>query len=194
MTNTQPAPVETPQAIVPAANDLAPPQEASLAEKISAAQARIAERTAPARAKAVEQSKVAARNARDFVHEHPLIAISGAVAIGAIIALSLPGKQGRKIRGSVMSTGGLLAELAATYGTQMLAMAESAAAGSREKLGEFGDRVAETGGVLAHELSEKSAGTRLTARHIGEKAVLAARHAGEDAGFKTRSLVAKLRH
>lgn len=188
-----PTPIETPQAVVPAANDLDPPREPTLAEKVSAAQARIAERTAPARAKAAEKSKAAAVSAKEFVKEHPLIAVSGAIAAGALIALALPGKPGRKVRGSVMSAGGLLAELAATYGTQMLAMAESAAETSREKLGEIGESFAESSEALAHELAEKSEGAVLSARHIGEKAALVARQASEDAGFKTRTIASRLR-
>lgn len=195
MTETKPAlkAVETPQPVVPADNDLAPPQEATLAEKVSAAQARIAERTAPARAKAMEQTKAAAGDAKKFVKEHPLIAVSGTVAIGALIALSLPGKPGRKVRGSVMSAGGLLAELAATYGGQMMALAQNAAEGSRDKLGEWGERVAETGGHIAHEFAERGEGTVLTARQIAEKAAMAARHASEDAGHRTRTLTSRFR-
>lgn len=174
-------------------NDIEPPREPTLAEKVSAAQARLAERTAPARAKAAESTKKAARSASDFVKEHPVLAISGAVVAGAAIALALPGKPGRKMRGAVLSTGGLLAELASTYGAQMLAMAEDAAETSKEKLGEIGESFAESSSALASSLSEKGEGTLLSARHISEKAALAARQASEDAAFKTSSIASRLR-
>lgn len=192
---THDTPIEPaqPQAIVPPANDLDAPREATLAEKISAAQARIAERTAPARAKAAEKSKAAATDAKEFVKAHPVIAVSGAVAVGALIALALPGKPGRKVRGSVLSAGGLLAELAATYGSQFLAMAEDAAEASKETLEELGENIAETSGAIAGTIGMKSEGAMLSARHIGEKAALAARQASEDAGFKGRSIITRLK-
>ena len=192
-TTTAPQPDEKTNAVVPPANDLSPPQDPTLAEKLSAAQARIAERTAPARAKAAEQSRAAADSAKEFVKDHPFVAIGGAVAVGALIALSLPGRPGRKVRGSVMTAGGLLAELASTYGHQILALAENAAEESREKLGEFGDTVADASNNLAHGLADRGEGTLLTARHLGDKAALAASHASEDAGFKTRSMISRIR-
>lgn len=190
---TAPKPDEKPQAVVPPSQNLDSQRDPTLGEKVSAAQARISERTAPARAKAAEQSRAAADSAKEFVKDHPFVAISGAVAIGALIALSLPGRPGRKVRGSVVTAGGVLAELAAKYGHEIMAIAGSAAEESREKLEELGDSVAETSRSLANDLAARGESGYLSARHLGERATLSARQASEDAGYKSRSMMSRLR-
>lgn len=130
------------------------PQPQSLSERVMAAQERLAERTAPARAKAGKQARAAAGSAKQFVTEHPALAIGGALAAGVAIAFALPGKPGRKLRGSTIALGGLIAELAATYGSRMLAMAEEAAQTSQEKLGEIGESFAATGETIAESASD----------------------------------------
>ncbi|WP_066556434.1 hypothetical protein [Croceicoccus bisphenolivorans] len=133
------------------------PESQSISDRVKAAQARIAERTAPARAKAGEQAKAAANNATQFVKDHPALAITGAIVAGAAIAFALPGRPGRKLRGGAIALGGLAAELAATYGSRMLTMAEEAAQSSQEKLGEIGESFASAGESLAGSAAETGA-------------------------------------
>ncbi|WP_239805946.1 hypothetical protein [Croceicoccus hydrothermalis] len=141
-----------------------PETKPTLSDRVSAAQDRIAESTAPARSRAGD----AAVATKDFVSEHPFIAVAGALAVGAIIAVSLPGRPGRKVRGSVMAAGGTIAELAATYGAQLLEMAEDASNASQEKLEEIGDSIAEATSALTG-----------SARIAGESAIDSASRAGE---------------
>ncbi len=192
-TTTIPPADEQPQAVVSPSTSMEPPRDPTLSEKVSAAQARISERTAPARAKAAEQSRAAADSAKEFVKDHPFVAITGAVAVGALIALSLPGRPGRKVRGSVMTAGGLLAELATKYGHEIAAIAGNAVDESREKLEDIGESVSETSRSLSNDLALRGESGYLSARHIGERAALSARQASEDAGFKSRSMISRLR-
>lgn len=141
---------------------------ASIADRVKSAQARIAESTAPARAKAAEQARTAADNVTQFVKDHPVLAVTGAVVAGAAIAFALPGKPGRKMRGGAVALGGLVAELAATYGSRMLSMAEEAAQASQEKLGEIGESFAAAGGSIAQSASETGSSVLDSVRRAGE--------------------------
>lgn len=204
--NTHTDPADTSVTMLPPASDrmaIAPAEpegygtdsssDLSLADRVSAAQHRIAERTAPARARAMDATRSAAGSTKDFVTRHPFVAVSGAIVAGAVIALALPGRPGRKVRGSVLSAGGLLAELASTYGSQMMAMAEDAAKASRDRLEDIGEGLANTGDNVSSRIANASEGVLLSARHAGEKALVSARHLGEDSSFATRSLMSRLR-
>ncbi len=144
------------------------PETQSLSDRVSAAQKRIAERTAPARAKAAEQTKAAASSTKQFVKDHPVIAIGGALAAGIAIAYALPGKPSRKLRSSTLALGGLVAELAATYGARMLSMAEDAAEASQEKLGEIGESFAAASESLADTAAETGTSVLSSIKHMGE--------------------------
>jgi len=163
-----------------APNPAAEPQ--TLAERVMAAQQRLAERTAPARASAGKQATAAAGAAKKFVTDHPVLAVTGAVVAGAAIAFALPGRSGKKLRGGAMAVGGLVAELAATYGTRMLAMAEEAAEASQEKLGEIGESFAAAGENIADN-----------ATATGATVVESVRNAGEAATSQAKSLARKLK-
>lgn len=129
------------------------PTDPTLAERVKAAQTRIADQAGPALDKAGDQLRDATDGAVRFVKEHPILAVTGAIVAGAAIAFALPGKPGRKMRGGAVALGGMAAELAATYGSRMLSMADEAAQVSREKLGEIGgsfaDAAADTGSAVA---------------------------------------------
>jgi len=169
---------------VPLALDTArpEPETQSIADRVKAAQVRIAERTAPARAKASEKTKEYSDTATKFVKEHPALAITGAVVAGAAIAFALPGRPGRKLRGGALAVGGLIAEVAATYGAKMLTMAEDAATTSQEKLDEIGESFAAASGSLADSAAE--AGTSI----LGS-----VRHAGEATASQAQSLIGKIK-
>lgn len=143
-------------------------ESASIADRVKSAQARIAEKTAPARAKAADQTRTAADNVTQFVKDHPVLAITGAVVAGAAIAFALPGKPGRKMRGGAIALGGLIAELAATYGSRMLSLAEGAAQASQEKLGAIGESFAAAGENIAHSASETGSSVLESVRRAGE--------------------------
>ena len=166
------------------ANDSANPEATpqTLAERVMAAQARIAERTGPARAKAGAQAKAAAGGARRFVTEHPALAISGALAVGAAIAFALPGRSGRRLRGGAMALGGLVAELAGTYGTKMLEMADEARQTGREKLDEIGENFAAAGETIVD--SGAAAGSTVLEN---------VKRAGESAAARAETLAKKLK-
>ena len=161
------------------ATDVAQP---TLSERISAAQTRIAESTAPAREEAMERAKAAGSSLKEFAEEHPFLTVAGGLAIGAAIALALPGRPGRKVRGSVLAAGGLLGELASTYGSKMLEFAEDAAQVSQEKLGEIGESFAETGSALGDTIADAAYDARLGIEG-----------AGDSVARRSRSLAARIR-
>lgn len=154
----------------------------TLSERIMAAQERIARTTAPARAKASDQAKAAAGSARRFVTDHPVLAVTGALAVGAAIAFALPGRPGRKMRGGAVALGGLVAELAATYGTKMLSMAEEAAQASQEKLDEIGDTFASASETIAD-----------TAAETGSTVLESVKKASEATAGQAQSLARKIK-
>ncbi|MBS7670990.1 hypothetical protein [Croceicoccus gelatinilyticus] len=183
MTDTDPTPANDSPAIplnIDASNP--EPETQSLSDRVAAAQKRIAERTAPARAKAAEQTKAAAGTAKQFVKDHPAIAIGGAIAAGVAIAYALPGKPSRKLRSGTLALGGLVAELAATYGARMLSMAEDAAEASQEKLGEIGESFASAGESFADSAAD--AGTSVLA---------SVKRAGEATASQAQSLAGKIK-
>ncbi|MBB3990661.1 hypothetical protein [Croceicoccus naphthovorans] len=183
MTDPQPTPInDTPANDVPVVVVETTPEPQTLSERVSAAQARLAERTAPARAKASEQAKAAAGGAKAFVKEHPVIAISGAIAAGVAIAYALPGKPSRKLRKSTLALGGLVAELAATYGSKMMTMAEEAAEASQEKLGEIGESFAAASGNLADSASD-----------TGVSVLNSVKRAGQATASQAQSLAGKIK-
>lgn len=147
--------------------------EPTLADRVKAAQTRIADQAGPALDKAGEQLRDATDGAVRFVKDHPIIAVTGAIVAGAAIAFALPGKPGRKMRGGAVALGGLAAELAATYGSRMLSMADDAAHASREKLSEIGDAFADaasdTGSVVADTVRRASEATASQAHSVAGK-------------------------
>lgn len=138
----------------------------TLQERVAAAQHRIAEGSAPAR----EKARDITTQAKDFVVAHPMLSVAGGLAAGAAVALMLPGRPGRRVRGRVLGLGGLLGELAATYGSRMLEMAEDAAHVSQEKLEEIGESFTETGERVARLAVDASEGAANTVAHASEAA------------------------
>jgi len=144
------------------------PAEPTLTERVKAAQDRLAARAGPVKDKVEEKAAEYAEATVEFVKKHPLLSISGAVAAGALIAFALPGKPGRKMRGGAVALGGMVAELAATYGARMLNMTREAAEASQEKLGEIGESFAATGSGLADRAGDAGASLADSVRRVGE--------------------------
>lgn len=183
MTDIEPTPANDTPAVPLAIDATRPePETQSIADRVKAAQVRIAERTAPARAKASEKTREYTDTATRFVKEHPGIAITGAIVAGAAIAFALPGKPGRKLRGGAMALGGLVAELAATYGAKMLSMAEEAAQTSQDKLSEIGESFASASSDLADSAAD-----------TGVSLLDSVKSAGEATASQAQSLIGKIK-
>lgn len=150
-----------------------PTTEPTLADRVKAAQTRIADQAGPALDKAGDRLRDATDGAVRFVKDHPILAVTGAIVAGAAIAFALPGKPGRKMRGGAVALGGLAAELAATYGSRMLAMADDAAHASREKLseigGSFADVAADAGSAVADTARRASDAAAAQAHGVASK-------------------------
>lgn len=157
-------------------------QEPTLADRLKEAQTRLAARAVPVKNKVEEKSLEYADATITFVKKHPILAVSGAVAAGALIAFALPGKPGRKMRGGAVALGGLVAELAATYGSRMLTMATEAAEASQEKLGEIGESFAAAGSGIAGSASD-----------TGATILESVKRAGEATASQAQSLAGKLK-
>ncbi len=154
-------------AVAPAVTTYSP-SEPSLSDRVKSAQDRLAARAGPVMDKVEEKTLEYADATVTFVKKHPLLAISGAVAAGAVIAFALPGKPGRKMRGGAVAMGGLVAELAATYGSRMLNMTREAAEASQERLGEIGESFAAAGSGLAGSASDAGASLVDSVRRVSD--------------------------
>lgn len=156
----------------PAAPTMTPEEKrAELREKIEAAEARNEQRTL------ADQAKAAQQTATDFVKAHPLATVAGALAIGATIAVIVPGpgprlrKKATK-RGSALA--GALAEFGIAYGAQLLESANQAARLGQDRLEDIGDSIGDSArnarreaGYLAGEASDTA---RVLKREVGKKA------------------------
>jgi ElaB/YqjD/DUF883 family membrane-anchored ribosome-binding protein len=137
-------------------------RRAELRRRIEAGQQRNEERSLG------DYAKQAADSATDFAREHPIAAITGAIAIGlAIGAMTRPGRR-------LVRRGGLLAALAGetalAYAGDMFDGAEDVARSGRDRAEDFGDRL----------------GTR--SRGLSRLARARAANMADEAGLKRRSL------
>ncbi len=106
-----------------------------------------------------------ARNARDetvsFVKRHPVAAVTGALALGAVLALAVP-RRGRKFSLSMGRKIGVLGTLAAeiglNYGLNMLDAGASAARSGKNRIEEFGDTMASNARSLGRTAGERASG------------------------------------
>jgi len=137
------------------------PKRAALKGKIKAAEKRNADRSL------TDYAREARDGATSFVKEHPITTVVGGVALGVLVASLVPGR-GRQIRKQATKRGaamaGVLADLALTYGTQMLDGAGKAARTGQDRLGDLGSTL----GDSARD-AQREAGS-LT-REVGERAV-----------------------
>ncbi len=110
----------------------------ALKGKITAAEKRNADRSL------TDYASEARDGATSFVKEHPITTVVGGVALGVLVASLVPGR-GRQMRkkatkrGAVMA--GVLADLALTYGTQILDGAGKAARTGQDRLGDLGGTI-----------------------------------------------------
>ncbi len=128
-----------------------------------------------------------ARDARDgatsFVKEHPITTLAGGIALGVLVAALVPG-PGRRLRkqatkrGAVL--GGVLADLALTYGSQALDGASKAARTGQSRLGDLGetlgDALADGARTLRREAGEASDTAGSLSSDLGKRATRSLRN------------------
>jgi len=133
-----------------------------------------------------------AREARDgatsFVKEHPITTLAGGVALGVLIAAVVPG-PGRRLRKQATRRGavlaGVLADLAANYGSQALDGAGKAARSGQSRLGDLGE-------TLSDALAEGARSLRRQAGEASDGAESATRQAGKSATRTLRNLRSRM--
>jgi len=133
-----------------------------------------------------------AREARDgatsFVKEHPITTLAGGVALGVLIAAVVPG-PGRRLRKQATRRGavlaGVLADLAANYGSQTLDGAGKAARSGQSRLGDLGE-------TLSDALAEGARSLRRQAGEASDGAESATRQAGKSATRTLRNLRSRM--
>lgn len=141
------------------------PKRAALKGKINAAEKRNANRNADR--SMTDYAREARDGATSFVKQHPITTVVGGLALGVLVASFVPG-PGRKLRkqatkrGAVMA--GVLADLALTYGKDILDGAGKAARTGQDRLGDLGSSI---GGGARDASREAGSFTR----EAGERAV-----------------------
>lgn len=106
-----------------------------LKQKIAEGEERLAQRSLASTA------REASENAAQFVKQHPVATIGGAIVVGlAIGAMTKPGRRLGK-RGGVFAA--MLTDAAITYGLKMVNQAGDAARSGQERIGEFGGAMSE---------------------------------------------------
>lgn len=115
----------------------------------------------------------AGSSATSFVKEHPITTVVGGLAIGVLIASFLPG--GRKVRKKASAKSAMLAtalaDLALTYGTQLLETSGKAAREGQERLGDLGETIADGARSLSRSASSKAGDAGDSARSLGKTAI-----------------------
>lgn len=151
----------------------------ALKEKIEAGRQRIAERDY------AQSARDAAGAATNFVKEHPLATLGGAIAIG--LAIGAMTKRGRRLgrRGGVVA--GLLADAAIAYGVSMIDRAGDAAREGQDRLEDLGDALSDSARTARREASHL-AGT------ASDKTRSAARRTTRKAGRAIRDLRSRATH
>ena len=120
-----------------------------------------------------DYARDAGNSATSFVKEHPITTVVGGVALGVLIASIVPGpgKRLRKkatARSAVLATA--LADLAMTYGKQLLEGAEKAASAGGQRLGELGGTLSDTARHAGRGASSAAETASDSARDIGKAA------------------------
>lgn len=139
-------------------------KRAELKDKVAAAQARNEERTF------ADYAREAGDQATSFVKEHPIATVIGGLALGALVASIVPG-PGKRLRKKASKRSallaGALADLAATYGSQFLDGAESAAKSGKRGLADLGDTLGDGASRARHEAgSLADAASRTAAKAV----------------------------
>ncbi|MFA9201764.1 MAG: hypothetical protein ACEQR8_11400 [Cypionkella sp.] len=139
-----------------------------LKEKVDAAQQRNEERSLG------DYARNAGESATSFVKEHPITTVVGGLALGVLIASIVPG-PGRRLRKKATARSavlaGALADLAVTYGSQVLDSAEKAAGTGTRKLSDLGSAIGDSARSAGRGASTAAESAGDTARDIGRAAV-----------------------
>ncbi len=156
-------------------------KRAALADKIEAGEKRNEERTL------AESARNAAGSAADFVKQHPIATVSGAVVAGlAIGAMTRPGRRTAK---KVAKRGGVLATLASeavlAFGIKLIDQATDTARAGQDRLEDLGDSL-----TTSAQSAKREAGYRIGKASDATSA--AGRTASRKAGRVVRGLRERL--
>lgn len=165
---TSEKPAAKPKTAAQAPSKSSDAKRSELKGKVAAAQKRNQNRTLG------DYARDAGSTATSFVKEHPITTVVGGVALGVLVASILPG-PGRRLRKKASAKSamlaGALADLALTYGTQMLEGAEKAANASGRKLGDLGGAIGDGARSAGRGASFAAESAGDTAREFGKAAV-----------------------
>lgn len=121
-----------------------------------------------------DYARDAGTGATSFVKEHPITTVVGGLALGVLIASFVPG-PGKRLRNKASARSavlaGALADLAVTYGSQLLEGAEKAASTGRERLGDLGGALGDAARTTGREAGSAAETAGDTARDFGKAAV-----------------------
>lgn len=139
-----------------------------LKNKVDAAQKRNAERSIG------DYARDAGESATSFVKQHPITTVVGGLALGVLIASVVPG-PGRRLRKKASARSaalaGVVADLALTYGAQLLDSAEKAADTGGRKLSALGGAIGDSARSAGRGASSAADNAGDTARDLGKAAV-----------------------
>lgn len=157
------------------------PKRQEIKERIARAQAR---HEARENGSLTEQAGVRAIEAKDsateFVKKHPIVAVTGALAVGVLIAGMFKGPRRAAAKGAAKGgakaagLAALLSEAAMAFGSHLAESASQAGRAGAHKLDDLGDSMGDTARKLRREASYRAGGVsdsaRITSRN-GSKAL-----------------------
>ncbi|MGX7952538.1 hypothetical protein ACWPM1_08220 [Tsuneonella sp. HG249] len=121
-----------------------------------------------------DYARDAGSSATSFVKEHPITTVVGGLALGVLIASVVPG-PGRRLRKKASARSavlaGALADLAITYGSQLLEGAEKAASTGRDRLGDLGSSIGDGARSAGRDASSAAGKAGDSASEIGKAAM-----------------------
>lgn len=122
----------------------------------------------------------------DFVRDHPVLAIAGGVALGALVSALLPKGTGRKVAGGAVSLAKVAGTTGLVLGKHLRNSAEATGASLREHGGEFAGRLEKLGenasGRIGHFSTSAAAHVEKLITPVEQAASKAGRAAAQKAG------------
>jgi hypothetical protein len=124
-----------------------------------------------------------------FVKDHPVAAVAGAVAIGAVVSALLPRRAGRKLAGRAAQLIEIASVAGLAFGRDAMERAESAGTGLRRQ----GEALADRAGTLGSNAAERVGRLGGAAAERIEHLVAPAGRAAASAGSRISDRAAGLR-
>ena len=113
-----------------------------------------------------------------FVKDHPVVAVAGAVAIGAVVSALLPRRAGRKLAGRAAQIIEIASVAGMAFGRDAMERAESAGTSLRRQSESLADRAGTLGSTAADRVSRIGGAAAERIEHIVAPAGRAAASAG----------------